>query len=121
MFVISTRNFPPEVGGIQSLMGGLSVSLLKHGPVKVFAENFDDFEKFDKNSGLDITRVAGFKIFRKYRKANLVKEFSLYLFLLSQISKISSNEINEYAKNIKINESQYFWVFKNVNINFGYA
>ena len=77
MFVISTRNFPPEVGGIQSLMGGLSVSLLKHGPVKVFAENFDDFEKFDKNSGLDITRVAGFKIFRKYRKANLVKEFSL--------------------------------------------
>ena len=38
MFVISTRNFPPDVGGMQNLMGGLSFALLKHGPVKVFAE-----------------------------------------------------------------------------------
>ena len=36
MFVISTRNFPPEIGGMQNLMGGLSLSLLKYGPVKVF-------------------------------------------------------------------------------------
>ena len=77
MFVISTRNFPPEIGGIQSLMGGLSLSLLKHGPVKVFAEKTTKEEKFDKNLGIDVTRVSGFKIFRKYRKANLIKEFSL--------------------------------------------
>ena len=77
MFVISTRNFPPEVGGIQSLMGGLSLSLLKHGPVKVFAEKTTGEETFDKNLGIDVTRVSGFKIFRKYRKANLIKEFSL--------------------------------------------
>ena len=35
-------------------------------------------ENFDKNLGIDVTRVSGFKIFRKYRKANLIKkEFSL--------------------------------------------
>ncbi len=77
MFVISTRNFPPDIGGIQSLMGGLSLSLLKHGPVKVFAEKNIRENKFDKHVGLDVTRVSGFKIFRKYRKANLIKEFSL--------------------------------------------
>jgi len=77
MFVISTRNFPPEIGGIQSLMGGLSLSLLNHGPVKVFAEEAREESKFDKNVGIDVTRVSGFKIFRKYRKANLIKEFSL--------------------------------------------
>ena len=36
MFVISTRNFPPEVGGMQNLMGGLAKALVNHGPVKVF-------------------------------------------------------------------------------------
>ena len=77
MFVISTRNFPPEIGGMQNLMGGLSFSLLKHGPVKVFAEKTLGEENFDKNLGIDVTRVSGFKIFRKYRKANLIKEFSL--------------------------------------------
>ena len=35
MFLIVTRNFPPEVGGMQILMGGLSENLLAHGPVKV--------------------------------------------------------------------------------------
>ena len=77
MFVISTRNFPPEIGGMQNLMGGLSISLLKHGPVKVFADKSNLENDFDKNAGINITRVSGFKIFRKYRKANLIKEFSL--------------------------------------------
>ena len=76
MFVISTRNFPPEIGGMQNLMGGLSVALLKHGPVKVFADKTTE-EEFDKKNGINIIRVAGFKIFRKYRKANLIKEFSI--------------------------------------------
>ena len=77
MFVISTRNFPPEIGGMQNLMGGLSTSLLKHGPVKVFAEKTLGEDSFDKNLGIDVTRVSGFRIFRKYRKANLIKEFSI--------------------------------------------
>ena len=77
MFVISTRNFPPEIGGMQNLMGGLSLSLLKYGPVKVFAEKTSENNNFDTNFGIDVTRISGFKIFRKYRKANLIKEFSL--------------------------------------------
>ncbi|OUW67516.1 MAG: hypothetical protein CBD62_03375 [Candidatus Pelagibacter sp. TMED202] len=75
MFLISTRNFPPDVGGIQNLMEGLSNALLNHGPVKVFADNFEESERYDQNSKLNIQRVAGLKIFRKYRKANLVKDF----------------------------------------------
>ena len=77
MFVISTRNFPPEVGGMQNLMGGLSLSLLKHGPVKVFAEQTTGTNDFDKKTGLDLTRISGFKFLRKYRKANLIRDFSL--------------------------------------------
>ena len=75
MFLISTRNFPPELGGMQNLMEGLSNALLNHGPVKVFAETQDEAENYDQNSKLNIVRVSGLKIFRKYRKANLVKEF----------------------------------------------
>jgi phosphatidyl-myo-inositol dimannoside synthase len=75
MFLVATRNFPPELGGMQNLMEGLSNALLNHGPVKVFADNMDNAENYDQNSKLSIERVSGFKIFRKYRKANLVKDF----------------------------------------------
>jgi len=75
MFLVSTRNFPPEIGGMQNLMEGLSNALLNHGPVKVFADGNEKDKDYDKNSKLDIERVSGLKIFRKYRKANLVKEF----------------------------------------------
>ena len=75
MFLVATRNFPPEIGGIQNLMEGLSNALLNHGPVKVIADDYENCKTYDKNSKLDIQRVSGFKIFRKYRKANLVKEF----------------------------------------------
>ena len=75
MFLIVTRSFPPDVGGMQSLMGGLSESLINHGPVKVFANDFPNSEKYDNNSQLNIERVKGLKIFRKYRKANVVNNF----------------------------------------------
>ncbi len=75
MFVVSTRNFPPDIGGIQNLMEGLSIALLNHGPVKVFADDFSNSSQYDKNSELNIQRVGGLKIFKKYRKANLVNEF----------------------------------------------
>ena len=75
MFLIVTRNFPPDLGGMQNLMEGLSNALLNHGPVKVFADYSDNSEVYDQNSKLNIQRVAGLKIFRKYRKANLIKEF----------------------------------------------
>ena len=75
MFLISTRNFPPDIGGMQNLMEGLSNALLNHGPVQVFADSFENSEKYDQNSKLNIQRISGFKIFKKYRKANLVKDF----------------------------------------------
>ena len=75
MFLISTRNFPPDIGGIQNLMEGLSNALLNHGPVKVFADSFDNSEEYDQKSKLNIQRISGFKILKKYRKANLIKEF----------------------------------------------
>jgi phosphatidylinositol alpha-1,6-mannosyltransferase len=75
MFVVITRNFPPDVGGIQSLMEGLSKGLAKHDSVKIFADEYLDYENYDQGSNLDITRVKGFKIFRKFRKAFLVNEY----------------------------------------------
>ena len=76
MFLVATRNFPPEIGGMQNLMEGLSNALLNHGPVKVFADKSENSETYDRNSKLNIERISGFKIFRKYRKANLIKEFA---------------------------------------------
>ena len=75
MFVIITRNFPPDIGGIQSLMEGLSKSLINHGPVKVFADEYPDCNDYDQNSNLGIQRISGFKIFRKFRKAYAVNEY----------------------------------------------
>ena len=75
MFLIVTRNFPPEVGGMQMLMGGLSENLLNHGPVKVFAYDHKDSNNYDKKSTANIERIKGIKIFRKFRKANLVNDF----------------------------------------------
>jgi len=75
MFLVITRNFPPDLGGIQSLMGGLSENLLNHGPVKVFAFEHKDSELYDNKSSINIERIKGIKLFRKYRKANLVNNF----------------------------------------------
>ncbi len=74
MFVISTRNFPPEVGGMQNLMGGLASALVNHGPVKVFADKTENSEVFDKYCKAEIERFGGIKILRKYRKANRLAE-----------------------------------------------
>ena len=75
MFLIVTRNFPPDIGGIQVLMGGLTENLLNHGPVKVFTYNYKNSDIYDKKSTANIERIKGIKLFRKYRKANLVNNF----------------------------------------------
>ena len=49
MFLVVTRNFPPELGGMQNLMEGLYNALLNHGPVKVFAESHNEAENYDQN------------------------------------------------------------------------
>ena len=75
MFVVITRNFPPDIGGIQSLMEGLSKGLTSHGSVKVFADDFPKCNNYDQNSNLEIKRISGFKIFRKFRKAYVINEY----------------------------------------------
>ena len=75
MFLIVARNFPPEIGGIQMLMGGLSESLINHGPVKVFTYEHPNSNIYDSKSTIDIERVKGIKLFKKYRKANLINNF----------------------------------------------
>ena len=75
MFVVITRNFPPDIGGIQSLMEGLSKSLTDHGCVKVFADDYPKCEDYDQNSNFEIQRISGFKFFRKFRKAYAVNEY----------------------------------------------
>ena len=62
MFLVVTRNFPPDVGGMQILMGGLSESLLNHGPVKVFAYEYPDSNIYDSTSPINIERVKGIKL-----------------------------------------------------------
>jgi len=75
MYIVITRSFPPEVGGMQNLMWGLTNSLSKYFLIKVFADYHDQHESYDKEVSFSIERVGGIKLLRKYRKAHLVNEF----------------------------------------------
>ena len=65
MFLIVTRNFPPDIGGMQMLMGGLTENLLNHGPVKVFTYEYPNSNTYDNQSSINIERIRGIKLFRK--------------------------------------------------------
>ena len=75
MYLVITRNFPPEVGGMQNLMWGLTNSLSKLNMVKVFADYHENHIEFDKKVSFSIERVKGPKILRKYRKSFLINDF----------------------------------------------
>ena len=75
MFLILTRSFPPEIGGMQNLMYGLTKSLSKLNIVKVFADYHENYLNFDNNVNFSIERVGGPKLLRKYRKSYLINEF----------------------------------------------
>ena len=75
MYLIVTRSFPPELGGMQSLMWGLSKELSKNFMIKVFADFIDGHKEFDEQATFSIERVGGPKLIRKYRKAYLIDEF----------------------------------------------
>ena len=75
MYLIVTRTFPPELGGMQSLMWGLSRELSKNFMVKVFADYIEGHKDFDNQASFSIERVGGIKLLRKYRKAQLINEF----------------------------------------------
>jgi phosphatidylinositol alpha-1,6-mannosyltransferase len=75
MYLIVTRSFPPEVGGMQSLMWGLTKEMSKNFMIKVFADYHDNHKEFDQKENFSIERVGGIKFLRKIRKAQLVNEF----------------------------------------------
>jgi phosphatidylinositol alpha-1,6-mannosyltransferase len=76
MYLVVTRSFPPELGGMQSLMWGLSKELSKNYLIKVFADYQDGHKEFDENVNFSIERVGGIKFLRKIRKAQLIDEVS---------------------------------------------
>ena len=75
MYLIVTRSFPPELGGMQNLMWGLSRELSKNFMIKVFADYIENHKIFDEQASFSIERVGGPKLLRKYRKAYLIDEF----------------------------------------------
>ena len=75
MYLVVTRSFPPEVGGMQNLMWGLTRELSKNYMLKVFADYQENHKEFDDQVSFSIERVGGIKLFRKYRKAQLINEF----------------------------------------------
>ncbi|WP_440925154.1 glycosyltransferase family 4 protein [Candidatus Pelagibacter sp.] len=75
MYLILTRSFPPELGGMQNLMWGLSRELSKNFMIKVFADHIEGHKNFDEQASFSIERVGGIKLLRKYRKAQLINEY----------------------------------------------
>ena len=75
MYLVVTRSFPPELGGMQSLMWGLSRELSKNFMIKVFADHIEGHKDFDEQASFSIERVGGIKLLRKYRKAQLINEY----------------------------------------------
>ena len=75
MYLIVTKTFPPEIGGMQNLMWGLANELSKNFMIKVFADYYENHKLFDEQVSFSIERVGGIKLLRKYRKAHLINEF----------------------------------------------
>ena len=75
MYLIVTKTFPPEIGGMQNLMWGLAKELSKDFMIKVFADYYEDHKTFDEQVSFSIERVGGIKLLRKYRKAQLINDF----------------------------------------------
>ena len=75
MYLIVTRTFPPELGGMQNLMWGLTKEMSKNYLIKVFADYYEGHKEFDKDENFSIERVGGIKFLRKIRKAQLINAF----------------------------------------------
>ena len=75
MYLIVTRAFPPELGGMQSLMWGLTKEMSKNFMIKVFADYHKEHKEFDEKESFSIERIGGIKFLRKIRKAQLINEF----------------------------------------------
>ena len=61
MYLIVTRSYPPELGGMQSLMWGFTREMSKNFLIKVFADYQKGHEEFDAKVNFSIERVGGIK------------------------------------------------------------
>ena len=75
MYLIVTRSFPPDIGGMQNLMWGLTKSISKYNLTKVFADYQENHKEIDDSVSFSIERIGGVKLVRKYRKAYLINDF----------------------------------------------
>ena len=75
MYLVVTRSFPPELGGMQNLMWGLANSISKYYLTKVFTDYQENHQEFDGKVSFSIERIRGTKLLRKYRKAYLINDF----------------------------------------------
>ena len=75
-FLIMTQCFPPELGGIQSLMGGLAQTLATCGAtVTVYADACPNAK--DTDIPFAIRRFSGLKPLRRWRKAVAGREMAI--------------------------------------------
>ena len=58
MYLVVTRSFPPEVGGMQNLMWGLANNLSKHFMLKVFADYHSHHKDYDEKVSFSIERIG---------------------------------------------------------------
>ena len=91
MFLIVTRSFPPELGGMQSLMWGLSKELSKNFMIKVFADYIENHKTFDDQASFSIERVGGPKFLRKYRPKKVLSKSWIRAFYLRRVESIRLN------------------------------
>ena len=59
MYLIVTKSFPPEIGGMQNLMWGLANELSKNYMVKVFADYIEDHKTFDEQVSFRLKELVG--------------------------------------------------------------
>ena len=117
MHLIVTRTFPPEVGGMQNLMYGLAKSLSENVMIKVFADQYPNQDNFDKELSFSIERVSGPKIFKKYRKANLVNTYlennkKVKAIISDHWKSLENIKIEEWEETIKTNLHSHFYYTK---------
>ena len=79
--VVVTQNFPPDIGGIQSLMGGLADEFARRGQrVVVFADRRTGTPKNTAHGRYEVRRFGGPRPFRV-----MCKRFALKAFLKKQL------------------------------------
>ncbi len=121
MYLIITRAFPPELGGMQSLMWGLTKEMSKNFMIKVFADHIDNHKDFDEQASFSIERVGGIKLLRKYRKAQLINEYikqnkidAIIADHWKSLELIKSNKKKYFERMI---QHELFHMIQNSNIN----